>query len=334
MLPREVDPQLHSIVDEFGPLQILWSGTLLDPIHQRLQHVVLRIKFNTLLRRVSTLPEDPRAGPAIAVIHPPNPEIADPCVHRSVRAATAQLLVEAVGVERGDLIVLLAVVHEQFSAAAFELRQRGGKCADIPWIQLLRGTHVVEAEGGCVPGGVIVHDVLEPFFGVRKRKAGVQSLDRIDLATWLHCGEDELAVRESVVCEDGLELLDLGPGKAVARLPFDTEELRRVELALRGIFNHPVRSFVNGVTLPQNLIVNPRLPSIGGNEIWASDVTSNSVESSAPGDQVVEVDSRSAGDDAVEISRELLGAFDALTAPKRASEVVGFFVVLLVQMLG
>jgi len=80
------------------------------------------------------------------MIHTRDAKIADPVIHFFVSAVAAQMLVEALRVERGDLFVLLPVVHEEFSAALLKGREGRRVRAYAVWVQRLCCA--------CVDGGV------------------------------------------------------------------------------------------------------------------------------------------------------------------------------------
>lgn len=76
-----------------------------------------------------------------------------------------EVVVEALGVEAGDLVVLAAVVGEDLAAATAETVQVGGPGADVGGVERVGDGGVVRGEEGGVPGGG-VHYVPEPALGV------------------------------------------------------------------------------------------------------------------------------------------------------------------------
>jgi hypothetical protein len=80
--------------------------------------------------------------------------------------------------------------------------------------------------------------------------------------------------------------------------------------------------------------VNPRLPCFLGNKVGARYGAGNGIKACAPGDEIVEVDTWSTSNDAVEVVRELFCTFDALASTERTAQVVGSGVILLVELLG
>jgi len=71
------------------------------------------------------------------MIHSGDAKIADPVIHFFVSAVAAQMLAEAMRVERGDLVVLLPVVHEELSAALLKCLEGRSVCAYVAWVQRL-----------------------------------------------------------------------------------------------------------------------------------------------------------------------------------------------------
>lgn len=92
-------------------------------------------------------------------------------------------------------------------------------------------------------------------------------------------------------------------------------------------------NLVQHIALAEHLLVDPCLPSYDGNEVRTRAPPRDSVESSAPRYQIVEIDAWRTSDDAVEIGRELLRTFDTLTSTKRASQIVRFGMALFVESL-
>lgn len=76
--------------------------------------------------------------------------------------AVRQVLVEALGVEAGDLVVLPAVVGEEFAAGGAVGGEVRGPGADVGRVEGVGEGGVVQGEGGGVPGWVAVDDVPEP----------------------------------------------------------------------------------------------------------------------------------------------------------------------------
>lgn len=76
-----------------------------------------------------------------------------------------ETVVKAFGVEDGDLVVLGAVVGEDFAAFLVEGEEGGGPGADVGGVEGLRGCGVVRGEGGGVPGWGVDY-VFEPVLGV------------------------------------------------------------------------------------------------------------------------------------------------------------------------
>jgi hypothetical protein len=72
------------------------------------------------------------------------------------------MFVEAFRVERGDLVVLLAVVDEYFASSLFKPWQSRRKCADISGIQCCCRVRVSIVVPRRVPGWVTVDNVFEP----------------------------------------------------------------------------------------------------------------------------------------------------------------------------
>lgn len=92
------------------------------------------------------------------------------------------------------------------------------------------------------------------------------------------------------------------------------------------ILDNATHNSINPIALPQNLIMDQSRPSRRRNKIRGSNWTGDGEETGSPGDEIVEVYCWRSDDDAVEIMRKHLGGFDALTAAKRASQVVRFTV--------
>ena len=112
MPPRKVDSTLYSIVHKLRALDKLRRNTGLNPLHHCRKNVVLRIKRDTSLRRIPTLAQHPRPWPRAAMKHARDTEETRPIIHLCVHVVTTEMLVKPVRVERRNLVVLLAVVHE------------------------------------------------------------------------------------------------------------------------------------------------------------------------------------------------------------------------------
>lgn len=102
-------------------------------------------------------------------------------------------------------------------------------------------------------------------------------------------------------------------------------------MAERRIFNDGVCRSIDHVTLSQDFIVDQPLPRLGGDEPAISWAASFGEKASAPGCHMVEVDGRGAGDDSIEVGREVHGCFDTLTSAQGAADVVGPSVLFVVE---
>lgn len=74
MLPAKLDPFRRSVIDIFGSVDKLWRNFGLDPPHHRQQHVVLGLERTGVC--AVHLPDVPGAGPAGAVAHAADAEVA------------------------------------------------------------------------------------------------------------------------------------------------------------------------------------------------------------------------------------------------------------------
>lgn len=77
-----------------------------------------------------------------------------------------EVVVESLGVETGDLVVLPAVVADDFAACVAVGGEIGGPGPDVGGVEGVGDGGVVDCEGGSVPGWVAVDDVSEPVLMV------------------------------------------------------------------------------------------------------------------------------------------------------------------------
>ena len=76
--------------------------------------------------------------------------------------AVGEVLVKSLGVETGDLVVLPAVVGDDFAAGVAIGGEVGGPGSDVGRVEGVGDGGVVDGEGRSVPAWVAVHDVSEP----------------------------------------------------------------------------------------------------------------------------------------------------------------------------
>ena len=120
MPSRKIHSTLNSIINKLRAFDELRHNALLYPLNHCRKNIVLRIERNTRLRRIPTLTQHPRPWPGTAMKHARDTEKTRPFIHICVRVVTAEMLVESVRVERRNLVILLAVVHEQLPAILLE----------------------------------------------------------------------------------------------------------------------------------------------------------------------------------------------------------------------
>lgn len=77
-------------------------------------------------------------------------EVSIELVRRCVRCVR-EVVVEALGVEAGDLVVLTAVVGDQFAASLLECGEVGWPCSDVGRVESFGYGGVVDVEGRWVP---------------------------------------------------------------------------------------------------------------------------------------------------------------------------------------
>lgn len=164
MPPSKRHPQRHSIIHELRPLHRLRRHPTLHPIHERRQHILRSYKRHTRSGSAAALAQHPGAGTGVAVEHACDAEEAKEGVEvgRGSLHAVGEVMVEALGVEAGDLVVLAAVVAEDFAAGVTVGGEVGGPGSDVGGVEGVGDGGVVDGEGGGVPGWVAVDDVSEP----------------------------------------------------------------------------------------------------------------------------------------------------------------------------
>lgn len=140
--------------------------------------------------------------------------------------------VELAGVETGVLVVLPAVVANDFAACMTICGEVGWPCSDVGGVESVSDSGVVDGEGGSVPCWITVDDVSEPvlglevsrraewtwddgYLGVAERPSGVELLHCQVFTTRLHCGVDQLAVFSVQGTEDLPDHLGLNRRQAI-----------------------------------------------------------------------------------------------------------------------
>lgn len=81
--------------------------------------------------------------------------------------ALKKVLIEALGVETSDSLVLEAVVGYHFSSSVFEGGKGAWPSTNVCGVELFGDGGVVEIEGGRIPEGVVDH-VFELFLQLAK----------------------------------------------------------------------------------------------------------------------------------------------------------------------
>jgi hypothetical protein len=119
----KINTKRNSIVNKLGTFDILGGNSCFDPVNHSPENVVLSVIRNAVLRSVSALPESPGTRSSAAMEHARNSEESRPFIHRFVASVTAQVLVKAIGVERGNLMVLLTMIHKQLPSSSLKISQ-------------------------------------------------------------------------------------------------------------------------------------------------------------------------------------------------------------------
>lgn len=165
MSPLLLNPQVHPVVHKLLPQdRVRARPILLHPRHQRRQRIRLSFKRHALRARPAHLSKAPCPRSPGAMAHPRHTEEAQEAIHGrgGQPHGNGQVIVEALGIEAGDFLVLLAMVEDDFPAPAAERGQIARPGADGAWVPRVGDVGVVDGEAGGVPGG-IVDDVFEPF---------------------------------------------------------------------------------------------------------------------------------------------------------------------------
>lgn len=97
---------------------------------------------------------------------------------RSVHAV-GEVIVESLGVETGDLVVLPAVIADDFAACIAICGEVGGPCSNVGGVEDVGDGGIVDGEGGCVPCRITVDDVSEPILVVEMLVEEETTLGRI-----------------------------------------------------------------------------------------------------------------------------------------------------------
>jgi hypothetical protein len=328
----KLDTQRDSVVDVLRPDQRLRRIPLFNPIHKRHEDIALRLIRADLITR---LPDGMSAVAATTVARAADSEVAVECVELRRRQlhGIGDVMVVARRILRRDDGVHAAVPVQDLGAVG------GGAEVARP------GLDVERVDAGCVveiggvqrrgvPGWVVVDGVAEPVGRVGEGVAAEEDDRGEDLSAGLQARVDEVA---GVVQDGGEHVLDclgLGgrqAGCTVAALAAD--QARGVVVALLGELEDAVFVAVELVTLLQDVGVDGQ-PQGHGDESLGRVGARGLVERAAPRRQVVESESRRAGNDTVEFFREVLCSLEALATTSGASEVVRFGVLLAVEALG
>lgn len=165
MGPAEINTFGDVVVHKLGSCDGGWRLTLLDPVDERREDVVLGVKGDPSSRGIATLTEYPGTRTAIAVVHARDAEKAQVVVDLGVGAG--QALPESFGVECGDLMILTAVVAQDLASAFLVLAQVLRPSLDAERVLRLGESDIIIAVAGRVPFGIAVDDVPEPFLLLR-----------------------------------------------------------------------------------------------------------------------------------------------------------------------
>ena len=162
----EINTKIHAIVHKFRTHDIIHSGAIFHPLNHSCKHIVGASKRDSCCRRRSALAQNPRPWARVAMEHSRYAKEADEVVElgRGRLHAARKVVVESFGVEAGDLIILTAMIRDEFTAGGLESGEIAGPCSDVRWVELLGRGSVLEREIGDVVGGVI-YDVFEPALG-------------------------------------------------------------------------------------------------------------------------------------------------------------------------
>ncbi|KAL9576783.1 MAG: hypothetical protein Q9212_006820 [Teloschistes hypoglaucus] len=149
----ETYPIPDIVIHKLRSYKILRSNVILNPPDYCRKYIVRWIESNPLVYGFATLTETPRPRTGLTMGHTWSAEEAEECIEvlRGGLHALKKVLIEALGIETSDFLVLEAVVGYQFSSPVFE----GGKSAwpstNICGVEVVSDGGVVKVEGGCIP---------------------------------------------------------------------------------------------------------------------------------------------------------------------------------------
>ncbi|KAL8765203.1 MAG: hypothetical protein Q9194_006650 [Teloschistes cf. exilis] len=156
-IPAMPFSELHPIPDivthKLRPHNILRSNTFLNPPHHCRQYIMRGIEANPLGCGSAPLPEHPRPRTGLTMEHAWNAEEAEERIQvlRGGFHALKKVLIEALGVETSDFLVLEAVVGYHFPSPDFEGGKGAWPSTNICGVAVVSDGGVVKVEGGCIP---------------------------------------------------------------------------------------------------------------------------------------------------------------------------------------
>ena len=197
-----------------------------------------------------------------------------------------EVFVEARSVEAGDLVVLSAVVGDDFAAAITVCGEVGRPCSNIGGVEGFGNGGIMDGEGGSVPCWITVDDVSEPvlvgfwheqrnglglnsdYLGVAERHSSVELLHSHDFTTRLHCRVDQFAIFSIQWTEDVSDHLNLNRRQAVCNRAIGALQCFGAKMTQVRILDDTVDDSVQPIALRQHLVMDQSGPSRRGDEVW------------------------------------------------------------------
>lgn len=348
VVPLELNPSQGIIIHKLRPRETLRRLALLHPLNNGGQDIALRIKRDTFGSSATALSQNPSARTGAAVEHSWDTEEAVVIVQLWI--CVGHVVPETIRVEARDLVVLSTVVADNLAAALLELGEGPGVGPDIGWVQAVGLADKILIVIAGVPTRIAKDDITEPilcyseaalklgrsegvsYHGVAKRLAGQELLHSLFLIPRIHPRKDEGSVVIGVGGVDFLDLLNLLGTEAARTLARLTEQSMGVKEALAWDFNDPILNPVDAIALPKDLVVYETHPGIGSDEVLRVNGSRYGIEHGPLALEFVEVNGRSARNDAVVVLGESLGSLDAHASAERAAEIVRVCRFLIVEL--
>jgi len=118
MISLKINSARQSIIYKLGPRQSFRRILVFHPVHNRSKYILRRLEWYTRGRRITSLAEDPSSRAGIAMEHARDAEESVPVLQ--IVISLCHPIPEPLRVEACDLIVLTAMVTDDFSTFSFE----------------------------------------------------------------------------------------------------------------------------------------------------------------------------------------------------------------------